>query len=91
MAGSKPGVFFWGWLGDKIGRRTVFMMSAVTISLATGVLVFTPGPDAIVPGWLFLMFFRFFVGVGNAGIFTIDSRLQARMGQRTHHHAAAGG
>ena len=24
------------------------------------------------PGWLFLMFFRFFVGVGNAGIFTID-------------------
>ena len=25
-----------------------------------------------VPGWLFLMFFRFFVGVGNAGIFTID-------------------
>ena len=26
----------------------------------------------LVPGWLFLMFFRFFVGVGNAGIFTID-------------------
>jgi hypothetical protein len=25
-----------------------------------------------VPGWLFLMFFRFFVGIGNAGIFTID-------------------
>jgi putative MFS transporter len=35
-------------------------------------MVFTPGPNAIVPGWLFLMFFRFFVGVGNAGIFTID-------------------
>ena len=42
------------------------------ISLATGIMVFTPGPDAWVPGWLFLMFFRFFVGVGNAGIFTID-------------------
>ena len=26
----------------------------------------------LVPGWLFLMFFRFFVGIGNAGIFTID-------------------
>ena len=70
--GAVPGAFFWGWLGDKIGRRTVFMMSAITISLATGVMVFTPGQDGFVPGWLFLMFFRFFVGVGNAGIFTID-------------------
>src|SRR5229473_519028 len=70
--GAVPGAFFWGWLGDKIGRRTVFIMSTITISLATGVMVFTPGQDGFVPGWLFLMFFRFFVGVGNAGIFTID-------------------
>src|SRR5436305_13449650 len=70
--GAVPGAFVWGWLGDKIGRRTVFLWSAVTISLATGVMVFTPGPDAIIPGWLFLMFFRFFVGIGIAGIFTID-------------------
>src|SRR5213595_1609003 len=70
--GAVPGAFVWGWLGDKIGRRTVFIWSAITISLATGVMVFTPGPDGIVPGWLFLIFFRFFVGIGNAGIFTID-------------------
>jgi putative MFS transporter len=70
--GAVPGAFVWGWLGDRIGRRTVFMWSAITISLATGIMVFTPGPNGIVPGWLFLMFFRFFVGVGNAGIFTID-------------------
>jgi putative MFS transporter len=70
--GAVPGAFVWGWLGDKIGRRTVFIWSAVTISLATGIMVFTPGPDGFVPGWLFLMFFRFFVGIGNAGIFTID-------------------
>jgi putative MFS transporter len=70
--GAVPGAFLWGWAGDKIGRRTVFIWSSVTISLATGIMVFTPGPDALVPGWLFLMFFRFFVGVGNAGIFTID-------------------
>ena len=70
--GAVPGAFIWGWLGDKIGRRTVFIWSSVMISLATGIMVFTPGPDAWVPGWLFLMFFRFFVGVGNAGIFTID-------------------
>src|SRR4051812_28113463 len=70
--GAVPGAVVWGWLGDRIGRRTVFIWSAVTISLATGIMVFTPGPDGFVPGWLFLMFFRFFVGIGNAGIFTID-------------------
>jgi MFS transporter, putative metabolite:H+ symporter len=70
--GAVPGAFFWGWLGDRIGRRTVFILSTITISLATGIMVFTPGPDGFVPGWAFLMFFRFFVGVGNAGIFTID-------------------
>jgi hypothetical protein len=44
----------------------------VTISLATGVLVFTPRPDALVPGWLYLAIFRVFVGLGNAGIYAID-------------------
>src|SRR4030081_313326 len=52
--GAVPGAFVWGWLGDKIGRRTVFIWSAVTISLATGVMVFTPEPTALIPGWLFL-------------------------------------
>src|SRR5438552_425785 len=70
--GAVPGAFIWGWLGDKIGRRTVFLWSAITISLATGIMVFTPGPSALIPGWLFLVFFRVFVGIGNAGIFTID-------------------
>ena len=70
--GAVPGAFIWGWLGDRIGRRTVFIWSAVTISLATGIMVFTPGPNALIPGWLFLVFFRVFVGIGNAGIFTID-------------------
>jgi len=70
--GAVPGAFIGGWLGDRVGRRTIFMWSAITISLATGIMVFTPGPNALVPGWLFLVFFRVFVGVGNAGIFTID-------------------
>ena len=35
-------------------------------------MVFTPGPDGIVPGWLFQVICRVFVGVGNAGIYTID-------------------
>src|SRR3979411_3145765 len=70
--GAVPGAFIWGWLGDRIGRRTVFIWAAVMISLATGILVFPPGQNALIPGWLFLGFFRVFVGIGNAGIFTID-------------------
>jgi putative MFS transporter len=70
--GAAPDAFIWGWLGDRIGRRTVLIWSAVMISLATGIMVFTPGPSAVIPGWLFLVFFRVFVGIGNAGIFTID-------------------
>src|ERR1700757_4963830 len=45
--GAVPGAFIWGWLGDRIGRRTVFIWSAITISVATGIMVFTPGPDAL--------------------------------------------
>jgi putative MFS transporter len=70
--GAPPGAWLCGWLGDRIGRRTLFICSSIVISLATGVMVFTPGPDGIVPGWLFLVICRVFVGVGNAGIYTID-------------------
>src|SRR5215467_1369788 len=31
--GAVPGAFVWGWLGYRIGRRTVFMASVITISL----------------------------------------------------------
>src|SRR3954469_915395 len=47
--GARPGPLSWGWRGDKDGRRTVFIWSAVTISLATGIMVFTPEPTALIP------------------------------------------
>jgi putative MFS transporter len=70
--GAVPGAFFWGWMGDRIGRRTVFMATAVNVSLATGAMAFTPGPDGWIAGWVFLAFFRFFVGFGNAGLIAVD-------------------
>src|SRR5215469_13776168 len=70
--GAVPGAFFWGWLGDLIGRRRVFILTALNVALATGVMYFTPGPDSWVPGWVFLIFFRFFVGFGNAGLIAVD-------------------
>ena len=70
--GSVPGAFFWGWLADRIGRRTVFMLTALNVALATGILYFTPGLNGWMPAWIFLSFFRFFVGFGNAGLIAVD-------------------
>jgi len=70
--GAVPGAFFWGWMGDKFGRRRIFIATALNVSLATGIMAFTPDQDALIPGWLFLSFFRFFVGFGNAGLIAVD-------------------
>lgn len=70
--GAVPGAFFWGWMGDKFGRRRIFIITALNVSLATGIMALTPGQDALIPGWLFLTFFRFFVGFGNAGLIAVD-------------------
>src|SRR5271166_584136 len=70
--GAVPGAFFWGWMADRIGRRKVFMATALNVAIATGIMAMTPGQDALVPGWFFLAFFRFFVGFGNAGLIAVD-------------------
>jgi putative MFS transporter len=59
---------FWGWLGDKIGRRKVFIMTALNFSLATGVMALTPQEG----GWIFLTICRFLVGFGVSGLFAVD-------------------
>jgi len=50
----------------------VFMITALNVALATGVMFFTPDPGGWIPGWIFLSFFRFFVGFGNAGLIAVD-------------------
>jgi putative MFS transporter len=67
-----PGAFFWGWMGDRIGRRKVFIMTALNVALATGIMFFTPDQGGWIAGWIFLSFFRFFVGFGNAGLIAVD-------------------
>ena len=66
--GGVPGALFYGWLADRIGRRTVFIITALNFSLATGVMALTPDQG----GWIFLSVCRFFVGFGVAGLFTVD-------------------
>ena len=70
--GAVLGGFFWGWMGDRIGRRKVFILTALNVAFATGIMFFTPGPEGWVAGWIFLSFFRFFVGFGNAGLIAVD-------------------
>ncbi len=66
--GAIPGAFFWGWMADRIGRRKVFIATALNFSLATGAMAFTPDQH----GWLILAFFRLLVGVGVAGLVAVD-------------------
>src|SRR5262249_53401242 len=70
--GAVLGAFFWGWMGDRIGRRKVVIATALNVSLATGVMALTPEENGWIAGWIFLTFFRFFVGFGNAGLFAVD-------------------
>src|ERR1700730_4097307 len=65
--GSMFGPVFYGWLGDKIGRRKVFLITVANFSLATGILTFTPDK-----AWLFLSIFRFIIGFGAGGLYCVD-------------------
>ena len=66
--GAIPGAFFWGWTADRIGRRKVFVATVLNFSLATGLMAASPDQY----GWLFLGFCRMLVGVGVAGMVTVD-------------------
>src|SRR5882757_1737542 len=68
--GAVPGAFFWGWMADRIGRRKVFILTVLNFSIATGMLALTP--ESAASGWLYLAFFRFFVGFGQAGLYAVD-------------------
>jgi MFS transporter, putative metabolite:H+ symporter len=66
--GAIPGAFFWGWMADRIGRRKVFVATVLNFSVATGIMAASPDQY----GWLFLAFCRCLVGVGVAGMVTVD-------------------
>ena len=66
--GAIPGAFFWGWMADRIGRRKVFVATVLNFSLATGLMAASPDQY----GWLFLAFCRLLVGIGVAGMVTVD-------------------
>src|ERR1700679_61193 len=66
--GAVPGAFFWGWMADKVGRRKVFILTALNFSIPTGLMALTPDHG----GWIYLTIFRFLVGFGVSGLFAVD-------------------
>jgi MFS transporter, putative metabolite:H+ symporter len=65
--GATAGAYVWGYIADRIGRRAVFMGTVINFSLATGILALTPEH-----GWIFMSVFRFFVGFGVGGLYSVD-------------------
>ncbi len=67
---SIPGGIFFGWLGDKIGRRKVFIITMLTFSIATGLMAVTPERN-----WIYMVVMRLIVGFGVGGVAAVDMPL----------------
>ena len=65
--GAILGAAIWGRIADIYGRRSVFMLTVLNFSIASGLLYFTPDD-----GWVFLSVMRFFVGFGVGGLYCVD-------------------
>ncbi|MBV9827841.1 MAG: MFS transporter [Alphaproteobacteria bacterium] len=64
------GSLFYGWLADKVGRRTALIASILNVSIATGAMALTP-----TGAWMYLVLCRFVVGFGVTGLYSVDITL----------------
>ena len=64
------GSLFYGWLADKVGRRTALVLAVLNVSLATGAMALTP-----TGAWQYLVICRLFVGFGVTGLYSVDITL----------------
>ena len=64
------GSLLYGWMADKIGRRTALITAVLNVSLATGAMALTPEG-----GWIYLVICRFFVGFAVTGLYSVDITL----------------
>lgn len=68
--GAIFGALFFGRLADRIGRRSVFLITVAVFTLGTGGLALTPDSASI--GWLYLAVLRVFIGFGAGGLYVVD-------------------
>jgi PHS family inorganic phosphate transporter-like MFS transporter len=76
FCGTLTGQLFFGWLGDKMGRKRVYgitLMLMVMCSIASG-LSFGSTPNAVMAT---LCFFRFWLGFGIGGDYPLSATIMA--------------
>ncbi|KAI5397981.1 low affinity inorganic phosphate transporter 1 [Lathyrus oleraceus] len=76
FCGTLAGQLFFGWLGDKMGRKRVYGMTLLIMvisSLASG-LSFGKDPKAVV---FTLCFFRFWLGFGIGGDYPLSATIMS--------------
>lgn len=76
LCGTLAGQLFFGWLGDKMGRKRVYgmtLMMMVICSLASG-LSFGKEPKAVM---ITLCFFRFWLGFGIGGDYPLSATIMS--------------
>ncbi|KAK7268772.1 hypothetical protein RIF29_21480 [Crotalaria pallida] len=76
LCGTLAGQLFFGWLGDKMGRKRVYgmtLMLMVICSIASG-LSFGKDPKAVVTT---LCFFRFWLGFGIGGDYPLSATIMS--------------
>lgn len=76
FVGTIGGQLFFGWLGDKMGRKRVYgmtLMIMVICSIASG-LSFSDNPKAVITT---LCFFRFWLGFGIGGDYPLSATIMS--------------
>ncbi|KAK6138880.1 LOW QUALITY PROTEIN: hypothetical protein DH2020_027381 [Rehmannia glutinosa] len=76
FCGTLAGQLFFGWLGDKLGRKKVYgmtLMVMVICSVASG-LSFSDKPKAVMAT---LCFFRFWLGFGIGGDYPLSATIMS--------------
>lgn len=76
FVGTIAGQLFFGWLGDKMGRKRVYgmtLMIMVICSIASG-LSFSDNPRAVITT---LCFFRFWLGFGIGGDYPLSATIMS--------------
>ncbi|WOL07061.1 hypothetical protein Cni_G15797 [Canna indica] len=76
FCGTLSGQLFFGWLGDKLGRKTVYgftLIVMVVCSVASG-LSFSSSPKAVIAT---LCFFRFWLGFGIGGDYPLSATIMS--------------
>jgi MFS transporter, putative metabolite:H+ symporter len=68
--GAVVGAFVFGRLADRIGRRPVFLQTLTLFSVASAALALTP--ESPVAGPVYLVVFRFLIGLGAGGLYCVD-------------------